>query len=60
MAGKHGPSRLGSYVQTHEAVMEHLRRGGFVLSDDLTFVPVQGSILLQGRVDCQGGSTFGF
>lgn len=55
MAGKHGPNRLGSYVQTHEAIMGQLRRGGFVSSDDLTFVPLQGSILLQGTVNCQGG-----
>lgn len=35
--------------------MEQLRRGGFVLSDDLDVIAVEGHLTLQGRIYCKGG-----
>lgn len=55
MGSKHGPNRFWRYEEIHETVMEQLRRGGFVLSDDLTFTSLRGSILLEGTIECQGG-----
>ena len=55
MAGKHGPNRLSNYVDVHETVMEHLLRGGLVISDNLVFTPLRDTILIEGHVDCLGG-----
>lgn len=55
MAGKHGPNRLSSYVQVHEAVTERLLRDGFVVHDSTVFTPLHDSILLEGRIECLGG-----
>ncbi|NBB87164.1 MAG: hypothetical protein GVY12_13230 [Bacteroidetes bacterium] len=52
---KHGPNRLKSYIETHETVMEHLRLGGFVVSDTLAFSALRNSILLTGNIGCKGG-----
>lgn len=53
--GKHGPNRLASYVEVHETQMQQVLRNGFVLSEDLSFEPLPGAVLLSGRIQCQGG-----
>ena len=52
---RHEPNRLASYVEIHETVMEHLRRGGFVVSDDLRFEFLNDWVVLEGTIICQGG-----
>lgn len=53
--GKHDPNRLARYQEIHETVMEHLRRGGFVIDDTLTFTSIPGGILIEGKIFCQDG-----
>jgi hypothetical protein len=52
---KHAPNVFSSYQEIHETVMAQMRRGGFVVSDTLTFTPLPGSILLEGTIRCRGG-----
>lgn len=51
---KHGPNRLRSYIETHETVMAQMRRGGFVLSDNLVFSVARNTILIVGEITCRG------
>ncbi len=53
--GKHGPNRLASYIETHNTHMQQVLRGGFVLSEDLGFDPLEGFLILSGRIKCEGG-----
>ena len=52
MPTKHGSNRLYAYLQIHETVMERQLRNGFVLSDELVFMPIHNGILLEGDVNC--------
>ena len=55
MAGKHSPNRFASSQEVHETVMAQIRRGGFIVSDDLAFTPLRHSILLKGAIHYLGG-----
>ncbi|MDX1530145.1 MAG: hypothetical protein R3362_01335 [Rhodothermales bacterium] len=56
MPGKHGPNRLSSYIETHETVMGHLRRGGLVTGDEaaLVYTALFNAVGIKGRIQCPG------
>ncbi len=54
MPGKHGPNRLERYLEIHETIMEQLRRGGFLLQDNLTITALHDQIIMEGSLDCRG------
>lgn len=54
MRGKHAPNVWYRYVEIHEAIMEKYIRDGFVLSNGLVWIPIKGSMLLDGRITCLG------
>jgi hypothetical protein len=51
---KHSPNRFGNYRSTHETVIEQFKNRGFILSEDLNFVAIDGFILLEGTIHCAG------
>lgn len=53
--GKHGPTRLSSYLAVHTTNMDQVIRGGFVSSDDLVVSASSGFILIEGTISCAGG-----
>lgn len=50
----HRPCRLSTYFDTHQAVMQQYRDGGFVGEDSLRFVDCHSVLLLQGEIACRG------
>ena len=54
MGSKHGPNRFASYRVIHETVMQQFLRSGFVISEDLSFEPINGVIWLEGTIVCLG------
>jgi hypothetical protein len=53
---KHGPNRLDRYRDIHETVMAQYRDSGFLLEDDLDFLPDgDGVIALVGTITLDGG-----
>ena len=52
---KHGPNRLFGYLETHNAVMQRLLLGDFVLKDGISIRSFgNGFFLMSGTVECQG------
>ena len=55
MTGKHGPNRLGNYLQVHESCMTGLLREGFVVQDDCRFTILPSVVILEGVIVCLDG-----
>ena len=54
--GKHGPNRLGAYLDIHSTVMQQFLGDGFVLAEELLFSDLgDGQFLMDGYITCEGG-----
>lgn len=55
-SGKHAPTRFSQYIKAHDNVLGQFVREGFVAEDHgLEFEAVPGGLLLEGRLECEGG-----
>lgn len=52
---KHGPTRLQSYLSSHEGHMEGLRASRFVNGDNLFIEVGPHRVTMEGRIACLGG-----
>ena len=57
MPGKHGPNRLGNYLQVHESCMADFLAEGFVVQDDSRFTFLPFVVILEGTIVCLDGIT---
>ena len=54
--GKHGPNRLGAYLDIHSTVMQQFVGDGFVLAEELLFSDLgDGQFFMDGSITCEGG-----
>ncbi len=54
--GKHGPNRLGAYLEIHSTVMQQFLGEGFVLREESSFSDLgDGQFLMEGYITCEGG-----
>ena len=52
MPGKHGPNRLGNYLDVHESHIADLIAEGFVVEDQSRFIFLPGLVVLEGVIVC--------
>ena len=55
MGGKHSRIELGKYLEIHEAAMRGLEGKRYVLGHNLRIERVASGLLMEGRIECQGG-----
>jgi hypothetical protein len=57
LPGKHGPNRLGNYLDVHASYIADLTAEGFVVEDQSRFTFLAGVVVLEGVIVCRDGIT---
>ena len=55
MPGKHGPNRLGNYLDVHASHIADLIAEGFVVDDQSRFTFLPRAVVLEGTIACIAG-----